>query len=169
MAKQYGLLFDTQRCIGCRTCVIACKVENGIETGSWMKVLNNSGTTTDIPVGRYPRLSLSWQPHTCMHCENPPCLEACPVEGAIYKRPDGIVLIDRDKCIGCRACGDACPYDAIHFNPNDGCAEKCTLCSHRIDQGLEPFCAKECICGAIRFGDLSNPKKGTLVLKQFDN
>lgn len=158
MAKQYGLVFDTRRCIGCRTCVIACKVENGIETGSWMKVLNNSNTTTDMPVGRYPQLSLSWQPHTCMHCENPPCLEACPVEETISKRQDGIVLIDRDKCIGCRACGDACPYDAIRFNPNDSCAEKCTLCSHRIDQGLEPFCAKECIWGAIRFGDLANPE-----------
>ena len=160
MAKQYGLKFDPRRCIGCRTCVIACKVENGIEAGSWMKLLNNSGTTTDMPVGQYPHLSLSWQISTCMHCENPPCLEACPSEGAIYKRPDGIVLMDRDKCTGCRACGDACPYDAIRFNPDDGHAEKCTLCNHRIDQGLEPFCSKECIWGAIQFtrgGETSHP------------
>ena len=83
--------------------------------GSWMRVLNNHGTTTDMPVGQYPRLSLSWQVNTCMHCENPPCLEACPAEGAIYKRPDGIVLFDGEKCTGCQACGDACPYDAIRF------------------------------------------------------
>jgi tetrathionate reductase subunit B len=158
MAKQYGLVFDTRRCIGCRTCVIACKAENGIEVGSWMKVLNNSGTTTDMPVGQYPDLSLSWQVNTCMHCENPPCLEACPAEGAIYQRSDGIVLMDREKCTGCQTCADACPFDAIRFNPGDGRAEKCTLCSHRIDQGLEPFCVKECIWGAIRFADSEGTK-----------
>jgi len=133
-------------------------MENNLNVGSWMKVLNNSGTTTDIPVGTYPQLSLFWQPITCMHCKNPPCLEACPSEGTIYKRPDGIVLIDKERCTGCQACADACPCEAIRFNPEEGHAEKCTLCSHRIDQGLEPFCAKECICGAIRFGDFGDPE-----------
>jgi Fe-S-cluster-containing dehydrogenase component len=158
MAKQYGLLFDARRCIGCRTCVIACKAENHIAAGSWMRGLNQHGTTTDVPVGQYPRLTLSWQVRTCRHCENPPCLEACPSEGAIYQRPDGIVLIDRDKCTGCKACGDACPYDAIRFHPGDGKPEKCTLCSHRIDQGLEPFCVKECIWGALRFTNIEGVK-----------
>ena len=158
MAKQYGLLFDARRCIGCRTCVIACKAENHIAAGSWMRVLNQHGTTTDVPVGQYPRLTLSWQVRTCMHCKNPPCLEACPSEGAIYQRLDGIVLIDRDKCTGCQACGEACPYDAIRFHPGDGKPEKCTLCSHRIDQGLEPFCAKECIWGALRFTNIEGAK-----------
>jgi len=151
MAKQYGLVFDGGRCIGCRTCVIACKAENQIEVGSGMRVVNNHGTPTDLPVGQYPHLRLSWQVRTCRHCDNPPCLDACPASGAIRQRPDGIVLIDREKCTGCRACGDACLYDAIRFNPVDGCAEKCILCSHRIDQGLEPFCTKECIWGALRF------------------
>ena len=158
MAKQYGLLFDARRCIGCRTCVIACKAENHIAAGSWMRVLNQHGTTTDVPVGQYPRLTLSWQVRTCMHCKNPPCLEVCPSEGAIYQRPDGIVLIDRDKCTGCQACGEACPHDAIRFHPGDGKPEKCTLCSHRIDQGLEPFCAKECIWGALRFTNIEGAK-----------
>ena len=158
MAKQYGLLFDARRCIGCRTCVIACKAENHIAAGSWMRVLNQHGTTTDVPVGQYPRLTLSWQVRTCMHCKNPPCLEACPSEEAIYQRLDGIVLIDRDKCTGCQACGEACPYDAIRFHPGDGKPEKCTLCSHRIDQGLEPFCAKECIWGALRFTNIEGAK-----------
>lgn len=151
MAKGYGLVFEARRCIGCRTCVIACKVENGIEEGAWMRMLNNSGTNIDRPAGQYPRLSLSWQINVCRHCENPPCREACPEEGAISQRPDGIVLVDGERCTGCRACGEACPYDAIRFNPGDGRAEKCTLCSHRIDQGLEPFCVKECIWGALRF------------------
>jgi Fe-S-cluster-containing dehydrogenase component len=95
-----------------------------------------------------------------MHCEDPPCLEACPEEGAIRQRPDGIVLVDIEKCTGCQACAVACPYDAIRFNPDDGHAEKCTLCYHRIDRGLEPFCSKECIWGAIQFtrgGETSHP------------
>ena len=150
MAKQHGLVFEAGRCIGCRTCVVACKAENQIEAGSWIKVLNNRGTATDMPVGQYPRLSLSWQVNACWHCENPPCLEACPAEGAVFQRPDGVVLIDREKCNRCQACGDACPYAAIRFSPGDGRAEKCTLCSHRLDQGLEPFCVKECIWGALR-------------------
>lgn len=147
--RQYGLVFDERRCIGCRTCVIACKVENNLDAGSWMRVLTRGGATSDSPAGTYPGLSLSWQPDTCRHCQNPPCLEACPSE-AVHKRPDGIVLIDREKCTGCRVCADACPYDAIRFDPGEGYAQKCTLCSHRIDRGLEPFCVKECICGAIR-------------------
>ncbi len=156
MVKQYGLVFDLRRCIGCRTCVIACKVENNLEDRSWMKVLNNSGGLDDIPVGKYPDLILFWQPITCMHCQDPPCLAACP-EGAIEKRPDGIVLIDQDKCNGCELCEPACPYGLIQFNPQTGCAEKCSLCSHRIYKGREPFCVEECVWGAIHFGDVSDP------------
>jgi len=150
--RQYVLIFDEKRCIGCRTCVIACKVENDLETGSWMRVVARGGAAAKSPVGAYPGLSLSWQPDTCRHCPEPACREACP-SGAVHKRPDGIVLIDRDKCTGCRLCVDACPFAAIHFDPAEGYARKCTLCSHRIDQGLEPFCVKECICGAVRLGE----------------
>lgn len=147
--RQVGLIFDEKRCVGCRTCVIACKVENGLEEGSWMKVVACGGAA-ESPAGAYPRLSLSWQADTCRHCPDPPCREACPAE-AIVKRPDGIVLIDKGKCTGCRACAEACPYDAIRFD-SEGRAGKCTLCSHRIDQGLLPFCVKECICGALGLG-----------------
>jgi Fe-S-cluster-containing dehydrogenase component len=146
--RQYSLVWDERRCIGCRTCVIACKAENRLETGSWIRVLPRGGAKAESLAGTYPGLSLFWKPDTCRHCSDPPCREACPAE-AIYKRPDGIVLIDREKCTGCRACAEACPYNAVYFDPG-GCAQKCTLCSHRIDQGLEPFCVKECICGAIR-------------------
>ncbi|MFC2060175.1 4Fe-4S dicluster domain-containing protein [Chloroflexota bacterium] len=158
MVKRYGLVFDLRRCIGCHTCVIACKMENSLEGYSWIKVLTSSGTLADIPVGKYPQLSLSWQPITCMHCQNPPCLEACPEEGVIYKRPDGIVLIDKEKCTGCQLCMPACPYGVIQFNPQENVAEKCTLCSHRLDRGSEPFCAKECIWGAIHFGDIGDSR-----------
>jgi Fe-S-cluster-containing dehydrogenase component len=157
MVKHYGLVFDLRRCIGCHTCVVACRVENNLEATSWMNVLTTSGAAPDVPIGKYPHLSLSWQPTTCMHCQNPPCLEACPEEGAIYKRPDGVVLINKEKCTRCQLCAPACPYDAIRFDPEAGYAEKCTLCSHRIDHGLLPFCAKECIWGAIHFGDVGDP------------
>ena len=157
MVKQYSLVFDLRRCIGCHNCTIACKVENNLEVGSWIKVLTSSGTLVDMPTGKYPQLSLYWQPITCMHCQNPPCLEACPVEGTIYIRPDGIVLIEKEKCTGCELCISACPYGVIQFNPQANVAEKCSLCSHRIDQGLPPFCVKECIWGAIHFGDIGDP------------
>ena len=158
MVKQYGLVFDLRRCIGCNTCVIACKMENNLEElhSCWMKVYTNSGAAADIPVGKYPNLSLSWEPTTCMHCHEPPCAEACPEE-AIYKRADGIVLIDKEKCTGCELCLPACPYDTIQFNVKENLAEKCTLCSPRIEQGLLPFCVKECIWGAIHFGDTGDP------------
>lgn len=151
MTKQYTLVFDLRRCIGCGTCVIACRVENNL-TGeySYMKVVNKTS-------GRYPNLTTFFQPMTCMECQEPPCLEACPLE-AIYKRPDGIVLIDKSRCNGCQACQTACPYDAIQFNPNEQVVEKCTLCSHRIDQGLPPFCVKECVWNAIHFGDVGDPQ-----------
>jgi len=133
-------------------------MENNLEGPySWIKVLTSNGATTDIPNGKYPQLSLSWQPVTCMHCKNPPCLKACPVEGTIYKRLDGIVLIDKEKCNGCQLCALTCPYGVIQFNPSKGYAEKCTLCSHRIDQDLQPFCVKECVWGAICFGDIGDP------------
>jgi len=154
--RQYNLIFDERRCIGCRTCVIACKVENRLEGSSWMRVVTCGSAMAEGPAGTYPGLSLSWKPDTCRHCPDPPCREACPA-GAIGKRSDGIVLIDREKCTGCRICADACPCDAIRFDSAGGYAEKCTLCSHRIDEGLAPFCVKECICGAVRLvgGDAS--------------
>ena len=157
MVKQYGFVFDLRRCIGCHTCVIACQVENGLdEVHSWMKVPTSTGALADIPVGKYPQLSLSWQPTNCMHCQKPSCLEACP-EDAIFQRPDGIILIDKEKCNGCQLCLPACPYDVIQFDFQNNVAEKCTLCSHRVDQGLEPFCVKECVWGAIHFGDIGDP------------
>lgn len=158
MTKQYALLFDLRRCIGCRTCVIACKLENNLEVGdNWIQVFSANGSLNDSPQGKYPQLSLVWRPVACMHCQNPPCRGACPEE-AIYKREDGIVLIDEKKCTGCLLCQPACPYDVIHFKEGENLADKCTLCCHRIDQGLIPNCARECIWGAILFGDINDPK-----------
>lgn len=158
--RRYGLTGDESRCVGCRTCVIACKAENRLEGASWMSVVTRGSATGQGPAGVYPGLSLSWRPDTCRHCPEPPCREAC-ASGAIGKRPDGIVLIERTECTGCGLCADACPYGMIRFDA-EGKAGKCTLCSHRIDEGLEPFCVKECICGALRLeqtGKTADPEQ----------
>ncbi len=150
MARQYALVFDLRRCIGCLTCVIACKDENNLDAGySWMEVLTKSN-------GQYPEPTMYWQPIACMHCQKPPCMESCPQE-AIYKRQDGVVLIEESKCDGCQACQTACPYDVIQFNSEERVVEKCTLCAHRIDQELPPFCVRECAAQAIYFGDIGDP------------
>ena len=147
MEKHYALVFDLRRCIGCFTCVTACKVENNLDAGySWMRVLTRSN-------GHYPHLAIYWEPVTCMQCQQPPCMNACPTQ-AIYKRDDGVVLIEKSRCDGCRNCQDACPYEVIEFNAKKEVVDKCTLCFHRIDRDMLPFCAKECVWGAIHFGDI---------------
>jgi Fe-S-cluster-containing dehydrogenase component len=121
----------------------------------------------DTPQGRFPDLRMNFLPQVCNHCENPPCVEACPVE-ALTKRKDGLVFLEDEKCDGCRICLEACPYEAIIFNQEKEKAEKCNLCAHRIDQGLEPFCVICCEGQAILIGDLNDPASriSQLVSKQ---
>ena len=110
----------------------------------------------DVPKGIYPNLSMYFLPVPCMHCNDPQCMDACPEE-AIYKRPDGIVLLDEEKCTGCQLCIPACPYDALTYDDNRDMVVKCTLCHHRIDEGLEPLCMTCCEAEAIFFGDMNDP------------
>ena len=95
-------------------------------------------------------------PRVCQHCDQPPCAKACPLE-ALIKQENGVVMLDEATCDGCQTCLDACPYDALVFNAETDKAEKCNLCSHRIVQGLEPFCVICCEGQAIHFGDLNYP------------
>jgi molybdopterin-containing oxidoreductase family iron-sulfur binding subunit len=166
---RWGLLIDTNQCTrGCDDCVKACATENGIgSTGhprtdsQWIRKVElkdmRSGRAHSVPV-------------MCQHCEHPPCAEVCPT-GASFKRADGIVLVDRHICIGCRYCMMACPYkarsivfqDVTDQNPDvprgKGCAEACTLCVHRIDQEQQPACAEACAKAghnAMIFGDLND-------------
>lgn len=157
MNKRYGLVIDLDRCLGCQTCRIACKVENSLDIGSGIRVDTIGGTYQDTPEGKYPNLSMYFLPVPCMHCGEAPCIEACPEE-AIYKRQDGIVLIDEEKCNGCQLCIPACPYGALTYDDQRDVIVKCTLCNHRIDQGLEPFCVVMCEDGSIFFGDLNDPE-----------
>jgi Fe-S-cluster-containing dehydrogenase component len=169
---RYGMVIDLGRCVGCQACTLGCKAVNGTPPGMmWGRVwLREQGT---FPATRRVMLPLQ-----CMHCKNPPCVDVCPT-GASYKRPDGIVVVDYDKCMGCGYCRIACPYEARtilekiepyfpEFGPTPyeemmykkhqaGVAEKCTFCMDRLAQGEEPKCVETCIAYARTFGDLDDP------------
>jgi len=168
-ARRWGLLIDTSKCPdGCDECVTACNTENGLKTATrptdaqWIRKVEvkdpKTGWSRSFPV-------------MCQHCEHPPCVDVCPT-GASFKRADGIVLVDRHICIGCRYCMMACPYKArslVHEPITDqkphaprgkGCVESCTLCVHRVDKGGTPACVEACAASgksAMLFGDLNDP------------
>ena len=146
----YGFVIDNRKCIGCHACSTACKSENEVPLGvsrTWVKYVER---------GAYPDVRRTFQVTRCNHCENPPCARICPVT-AMYQRADGIVEFDPSACIGCKACMQACPYDAIHVDPDRGTVAKCHYCAHRVDVGLEPACAVVCPTHAIIAGDLDDP------------
>jgi Fe-S-cluster-containing dehydrogenase component len=148
---QYGFLLDHHRCIGCHACTVACKAENDVPLASfrtWVKYTEK---------GRFPAVKRHFAVLRCNHCTKPPCVTICPVN-ALSKRKDGIVDLDRDACIGCRACMQACPYDAIYLNEDSGAAEKCHFCAHRVEKGLQPACVIVCPENAIIAGDLHDPQ-----------
>ena len=159
MTVQYSMLFDLNRCTGCNACVVACKQENDLPPGTDAKPGETGFSFINVecfgPEGVYPDLSMYYQPTLCMHCAEPPCIDACPVE-AIIKRDDGIVLIDKEACTGCEACLEACPYDAVSMDDEQGIARKCTLCAPLIDESHDPACAAACNAGAIIFGDVGD-------------
>ncbi|MCP4755107.1 MAG: 4Fe-4S dicluster domain-containing protein [Proteobacteria bacterium] len=157
MKKRLGLVFDQERCIGCDTCTVACNKEHEPAEGNWIRVETQKVKVKDTPQGIFPNLTMNYLPRTCMHCDNPPCVDVCPLE-ALAKREDGPVVLNSELCDGCMICMDECPYDAIVFSRETIKAEKCGLCAHRIDEGLEPFCVICCEGQAILFGDFNNPK-----------
>ncbi|RMG54916.1 MAG: 4Fe-4S dicluster domain-containing protein [Acidobacteria bacterium] len=172
---RWGMVIDLKRCVGCNACTIACKQEHGTPPDiHFARVVTRE-------VGTYPHAKRTFLPLLCNHCEDAPCERVCPT-GATYIRPDGIVMVDADKCIGCRACAVACPYLNRHFiEPGllqagyggngdltpfeslkfaafqEGTMTKCTFCAHRVDQGLEPACVVTCPTEARIFGDLDDP------------
>lgn len=174
-AVRWGMLIDTTRCdSGCTACLTACERENQLESAAettvsaaqrpqWLRKIE----LKEIRTGRTVSA-----PMMCQHCAEPPCVDVCPT-GASFKRADGIVLVDRHLCIGCRYCMMACPYKARSFvhepladqNPEvprgKGCVEGCTMCVHRVDRGEQPACVVACADagrGAIVFGDLNDPE-----------
>jgi Fe-S-cluster-containing dehydrogenase component/formate-dependent nitrite reductase membrane component NrfD len=147
---RWAWVIDHTRCIGCHACTTACKSENDVALGvfrTWVK---------QVDVGVFPAVRRHFAVLRCNHCEEPPCVYICPVT-AMYQRPDGLVDFDEDRCIGCKACMQACPYDAIYMDPDTDTAAKCNFCSHRVDQQLLPACVVVCPVEALLFGDLDDP------------
>lgn len=156
------MVIDQERCIGCEACSVACRIENNTNN-FWIHVETQGGGQKDIPKGKFPNLEINFLPRLCNHCNNPPCVDSCPTE-ALIKREDGPVILKSDLCNSCKACIAACPYDIIKFNEENKIIEKCNFCSHRIDQGLEPFCVICCEGQAMFFGDLNDPSSKLLEM-----
>ncbi len=182
---RWGMVMDMRKCIGCRACTVACKSENGVALGRFRTVIQEKTS------GKFPDTRKDFLPIMCNHCEGnekdgvPPCVKVCPQfpgerasytapdgtkiryrSGGTYKRPDGLILVDNDQCIGCGKCIDGCPYGVRSFNPfvksglkpeNNG-IEKCDMCAHRVDNGVEPSCVNTCQGKARIFGDLNDPE-----------
>ena len=147
---KWAKVVDQTRCIGCHACSTACKSENDVPLSVHRTYVKN------VDIGVFPTARRAFQVTRCNQCENPPCVEACPTS-AMFQRKDGIVDFDKDWCIGCKACIAACPYDAIFINPEDHTAEKCNMCAHRLEVGLEPACVVVCPTQAILVGDMNDP------------
>ena len=147
---RYGMAIDTKKCVGCTDCVIACETENNVPHGfsrDWI---------TQISKGKFPDTQLEILSERCNHCSNPPCVHTCPTGASHVHDVGGVVLVDHDECIGCKACIASCPYDARFINP-EGYADKCTFCIHRVEKGLEPACVSVCPTYCMHFGDLDDP------------
>lgn len=147
---KYGFVIDNRKCIGCHACTTACKSEHQVPVGvnrTWVK---------QVEKGEFPNSRRLFSVMRCNHCTDAPCVEICPTE-ALFVREDGIVDFDKDRCIGCKSCMQACPYDALYIDPQTHTAAKCNYCAHRVDVGLEPACVNVCPEQAIISGDMDDP------------
>jgi Fe-S-cluster-containing dehydrogenase component/formate-dependent nitrite reductase membrane component NrfD len=147
---KYAFVIDQRKCIGCHACTVACKAEHDVPIGvyrTWVKYIER---------GEFPNSRRYFLVNRCNHCDNAPCVAICPTK-ALFQRKDGIVDFDSSRCIGCKSCMQACPYDALYIDPYSHTAAKCNYCAHRTEIGLEPACVVVCPEHAIIAGDLHNP------------
>jgi tetrathionate reductase subunit B len=172
----WAMIIDIEKCIGCGNCVRACSAENSVPDGyyrTWIEryivedwhdePASPRVDSPDAGIHGFPPAAISgnakafFVPKMCNHCADSPCTQVCPV-GATFVSPDGVVLVDSKYCLGCRYCVQACPYGCRFINPSTATAEKCTLCYHRITQGLTTACCEACPTGARQLADLKDPK-----------
>ncbi len=163
MANKKAILISPELCTGCRACQVACKAWNKLPAEK-TKFSGNFASPADLTSNTFNKIRFVEAPsedkplrwlfvsQRCMHCEDAGCMKICPVPGAIYRTKDGAVATDPDKCIGCKLCSAACPFDVPRYN-KDGKLSKCTLCSDRTENGMPPACTKTCPTGALTFGD----------------
>ncbi|WP_051399935.1 4Fe-4S dicluster domain-containing protein [Haloechinothrix halophila] len=154
---RYGFAIDQNTCIGCHACTVACKTEHEIPVGqfrTWVKYVES---------GEFPATTRDFGVMRCNHCTDAPCVTICPTQ-ALFKRDDGIVDSDNERCIGCKACMQGCPYDAIYIDADTNTAAKCNVCAHRVDEGLEPACVVVCPTHSIWVDDLDDPESGIAKL-----
>jgi Fe-S-cluster-containing dehydrogenase component len=160
--SKYSILVDVTKCNGCYNCFLSCRDEyygNDYPGYSAAQPLNGQFwmQVNEIERGVYPKPKVSYIPKPCMHCESAPCIDAAK-DGAVYRRDDGIVMIDPDKARGQQGIVNACPYRVIYWNAEKEIPQKCTMCAHRLDEGeKEPRCVESCPTGALVFGDLDDP------------
>ncbi|MBV7272601.1 4Fe-4S dicluster domain-containing protein [Clostridium sp. PL3] len=156
------MVVDLDRCIGCKGCQVACKMENGVALGS-----SRNKVLTIGPTGTYPELEMYFLPVMCQQCADPACVKVCPT-GACYKRSDdGVIVIDKEQCIGCKSCMRACPYEINNFNNEMRVADKCTQCVHLREIGEKPACVKNCSGRSLIFGDINDPESDvSIALKE---
>lgn len=169
----WGMTIDIDKCIGCGNCVRACAKENNVPEEffrTWVERYEVDPTDPEHPHVSSPKGAIEgfppssdtnkkafFVPKLCNHCADSPCVQVCPV-GATFVSPDGVVLVDKDYCIGCRYCIQACPYGCRFLNPKTNTVDKCTLCYHRITKGLTTACVEACPTQARQLADLKNPK-----------
>jgi Fe-S-cluster-containing dehydrogenase component len=160
---RYGMVIDISKCIGCYNCFLACRDEfagneykgysaaQPMEGQNWIRVIEKER-------GQYPKVKVSYTPILCMHCDDAPCIKMAQ-DGAVYRRADGIVIIDPVKAKGQKELVSSCPYRVIEWNEREQLPQKCTLCAHMLDKGeKEPRCVETCPTGALIFGDLDDPE-----------
>lgn len=148
--QHWGMALDLERCIGCHACSVACKVENEIELGVFRTKVYYYDS------GVFPALRRAFLPTLCMHCEDAPCVQACPTD-SIKRADNGIVGINVNSCNSSGNCVRACPYGAIHIDPVYNVADKCDFCAHRLEAGMQPACVEACPADVFKFGDLRDP------------